>query len=136
MNLVPLLAAWSAPPPAVDPIPRMVEEITRFLILSGLTWQSVQGIETERWARDLLKDGITHVPDPRQPKTYIDILVINRLSEMMHDAACARAKRNGDTWGVKMHAWQAHEIRDLRARTDPSAKRRYKGSKPRRYLNS
>jgi hypothetical protein len=55
-------------------------------------------IDTERCARNLLEDGITHVPHPWQPKTHTGVLVSNRLCEMIHDAACAQAKKDSDTW--------------------------------------
>lgn len=122
-------------PSVSDPIPRMVKEIEQYLVFSAHTWQSVQRIDRDRWARDLLADGITHVPHPWQPKTRADVLVCNRLCEMMHDAARSRARKDGDKWAEKMHALQAHEIRDLRAMTDPLARRPYKGSKPRRYVD-
>lgn len=136
MGFLDRLAALIAPPAPEDPIARMVEEITDFLLASSHTWPSVQGIDRERWARNLLADGITHVPrHPLLAETHADVQVSNRLSEMIHDAARARARKDHDRWAEKVHALQAHEIRDLRAMTDPLARRPYKRSKPRHYVN-
>ena len=101
MNCLDSLAAWFAPPPPDDPIPRMVEEIGRYLVASSHTWPSVQRIDRERWAGDLLADGITHIPHPRLVTTHAEVLVCNRVNEMIHDAARARAKKDGDRWGEK-----------------------------------